>query len=172
MTAVNPAHTVLVLVDLMRRITELPLAPRTGQQAVEAACRLAGEFRTAGAPVVALRAERPNLDRQPSGSELVERVAALADSVVVKRGVGGFHGTRLAELLEGYDATTLVFGGIATNMGVESTARGASDRGFDLVFVEDAMTALTADEHHAAVTLNLPRFGRVITGGELSFATA
>ncbi|MEU6673848.1 isochorismatase family protein [Streptomyces sp. NPDC046925] len=65
---------------------------------------------------------------------------------------------------------TLVLAGIATNMGVESTARTADDRGYELVFAEDAMTALTPEEHQAAITLKLPRFGRVTSSTELTLA--
>ncbi|MFF1417343.1 isochorismatase family protein [Streptomyces sp. NPDC058280] len=169
MPTLDPARTALVLIDLMERIVALPLAPRSGQDALDAACLLAERFRAAGAPVVAVRVERPNVGEQPPGSELVPRVAELADAVVVKRTVGGFHGTELHELLQGYGAGTLVFAGIATNMGVESTARAADDHGYGLVFAEDAMTALTAEEHHAAVTLDLPRFGEITTSTDLRF---
>ncbi|MYV98307.1 isochorismatase family protein [Streptomyces sp. SID3343] len=162
MTDLDPARTALVLIDLMDRIVDMPLAPRSGKDVLETACRLAEEFRAAGAPVVAVRVERPGVAEQPPGSRLAERVAALADAVVVKRAVGGFHGTSLDDVLRGYGADTLVFAGIATNMGVESTARSASDLGFELVFVEDAMTAFTTAEHDAAIALNLPRFGEVV----------
>jgi len=37
--------------------------------------------------------------------------------------------------------TSVVLGGISTDYGVESTARDAYERGYDLVFVEDAMRA-------------------------------
>jgi nicotinamidase-related amidase len=52
-------------------------------------------------------------------------------------------------------------GGIATNFGVESTARGAMDRGYELVFAEDAMSSLSAEAHGFAVKNIFPRMGRV-----------
>ncbi|GAA1527655.1 hydrolase [Actinomadura kijaniata] len=166
MVTVDPARTALVLVDLMQRIVDLPLAPRPGTAVLEAGCRLAERFRAAGALVVALRSERPTAE-QPPGSHLAERAAALADAVVVKRTVGGFHQTGLHWTLQQREVTTLVLAGIATNMGVESTARSADDHGYELLFAEDAMTALTADEHRAATTLSLPRFGRVVASAEI-----
>ncbi|MEV7277414.1 isochorismatase family protein [Streptomyces sp. NPDC093111] len=161
MPALAPGRTALVLVDLMERIVALPLAPHSGTDVLAAADRLAHAFRTAGAPVVHIRVERPGVDTQPPGSELVAALVHPDDAVVVKRTIGGFHDTGLHELLAGHGVSTVVFGGIATNLGVESTARAAADLGYDLVFAEDAMTALTADEHRASVQLDFPRLGTV-----------
>ncbi|MFG2717719.1 isochorismatase family protein [Streptomyces sp. NPDC048416] len=165
----DPARTALVLVDLMDRITALPLAPRTGDQVVATSRELAETFRAAGATVVLVRVERPGAAAQPPGSELVAGLAVDGDLLVVKRTVGGFHQTELHELLSERAIHTLVFGGIATNLGVESTARAAADHGYELLFVEDAMAALTEDEHRAAIALNFPRLGRVVTASALGF---
>ncbi|MFE9116320.1 isochorismatase family protein [Streptomyces sp. NPDC007172] len=165
----DPAHTALVLVDLMDRITALPLAPRSGDQVVHVSRELAEEFRAARATVVLVRVERPGVAVQPPGSDLVAGLARDGDLVVVKRTVGGFHRTGLHESLAERGVTTLVFGGIATNLGVESTARAAADHGYELLFVEDAMAALTEDEHRAAVALNFPRLGRVVAAAAVGF---
>ncbi|MFF7177839.1 isochorismatase family protein [Streptomyces sp. NPDC008121] len=168
MPALDPGRTALVLVDLMERIVALPLAPRPGTDVVAAATRLATTFRAAGAPVVHIRVERPNIDTQPPGSDLVPAPVHDADAVVVKRTIGGFHGTGLHELLAARSVTTLVFGGIATNLGVESTARAACDLGYDVVFAEDVMTAFTAEEHRASVTLDFPRLGTVAPAADIT----
>ncbi|MFD8639830.1 isochorismatase family protein [Streptomyces zaomyceticus] len=160
-TALDPRRTALVLVDLMERIVALPLAPRPGTDVLAAAARLADTFRTAGAPVVHIRVERPNIATQPPGSELVPDLVDDGEPVVVKRTIGGFQDTGLHELLSALGATTLVLGGIATNLGVESTARAACDLGYELVFAEDAMSALTDAEHRATVELDFPRLGTV-----------
>ena len=169
MTALDPQRTALVLVDLMPRLIDLEIAPRSGAEVLETSIALAEGARKAGAPVVAIRVERPNVDEQPPGSELDESIAALADAVVVKRSIGGFYGTDLDETLHRLGAETLAMGGIMTNLGVESTARAASDHGYDLVFIEEAMGALTLAEHEAAVSLNLPRFGEVISAADLNW---
>ncbi|MFJ7069279.1 isochorismatase family protein [Streptomyces sp. NPDC101115] len=161
MPALDPGRTALVLVDLMERIVALPLAPRPGTDVLAAAGRLGTAFREAGAPVVHIRVERPGVETQPPGSELVAELVHPGDETVVKRTIGGFQGTGLHDLLQKRGATTLVLGGIATNLGVESTARAAADLGYELVFAEDAMTALTADEHRASVQLDFPRLGTV-----------
>lgn len=167
--ALDPARTALVLVDLMDRIVGLPVAPRAGTQVLSTAEELATVFRKAGALVVLVRVERPGLSEQPPGSGLVAGLATEGDLEIVKRSIGGFQGTGLDERLRERGVSTLVFGGIATNLGVESTARAAGDLGYDLVFVEDAMAALTAPEHEASVRLDFPRLGTVVSAAEVHF---
>ncbi|MEW2522533.1 isochorismatase family protein [Actinacidiphila alni] len=165
----DPARTALILVDLMDRIVALPLAPHSGPEVLAAALRLAGAFRASGAAVVGVRVRRPGPAEQPPGSDLVEDVAKVCDLVVVKQTVGAFHGTGLDERLRERGIDTLVLAGVATNMGVESTARAAADHGYGLVFAEDAMSGLTAAEHRSAVSLDFPRFGTVVTTAQVRF---
>jgi nicotinamidase-related amidase len=168
----DPQRTALVLVDLMERIVALPLEPRKGTEVLSTAEELAHAFRTAGAPVVLVRVERPAVAEQPPGSSLVPGLARSGDLEVVKRTIGAFQGTGLDERLRERGVTTLVFGGIATNLGVESTARAAADLGYELVFVEDAMAAFTAAEHEASVRLDFPRLGTVVTAAGVRLSPA
>ncbi|WP_329222428.1 isochorismatase family protein [Streptomyces sp. NBC_01485] len=169
--ALDPAHTALVLVDLMDRIVALPLAPRKGTEVLAVAEELAAEFRSAGALVVLVRVERPGIAEQPPGSGLVQKLLQDGDLEIVKRTIGAFQGTGLDDRLRELGVSTLVFGGIATNLGVESTARAAGDLGYDLVFVEDAMSALTEAEHEASVKLDFPRLGTVARAAEVRFTS-
>ncbi|MGW3913798.1 isochorismatase family protein [Streptomyces sp. NPDC005070] len=168
--ALDPARTALVLVDLMERIVALPLEPNKGTEVLATAEELAESFRKTGALVVLIRVERSGVAEQPPGSGLVAGLVAEGDLEIVKRTIGGFQGTGLDERLREHGVSTLVFGGIATNLGVESTARAAGDLGYDLVFVEDAMAAFTASEHDASVRLDFPRLGTVVTAGEVRFS--
>ncbi|MGC9539317.1 isochorismatase family protein [Streptomyces sp. UG1] len=162
------ARTALVLVDLMDRIVALPLEPRKGTEVLATCEELAATFRSVGATVVLVRVERPGVAEQPPGSGLVAGLLKDGDVEIVKRTIGGFHGTGLDDRLRERGVTTLVFGGIATNLGVESTARAAGDLGYDLVFVQDAMTAFTAAEHDASVRLDFPRLGSVVEAANLT----
>jgi len=83
------------------------------------------------------------------------------DIVVTKRQWGAFYGTELDQLLRRRHIKTIVLGGIATNFGVESTARAALDRGYEVVFVEDAMSSMTADMHRFACGHVFPVMGKV-----------
>jgi nicotinamidase-related amidase len=170
--ALDPARSALVLVDLMDRIVALPLEPRKGTEVLAVAEELATVFRSAGAPVVLIRVERAGVAEQPPGSGLVAGLARDGDLEIVKRTIGGFQGTGLDGRLRERGVTTLVFGGIATNLGVESTARAAGDLGYELVFVEDAMAAFTAAEHEASVRLDFPRLGSVVRAADVTFPRA
>jgi nicotinamidase-related amidase len=80
---------------------------------------------------------------------------------VTKRHWGAFHGTDLDLLLRRRGVRTIVLAGIATNIGVESTARSAHEHGYDLVVVEDATTGNSAEMHAFAFERIFPRVARI-----------
>ncbi|HET6708340.1 isochorismatase family protein [Amycolatopsis sp.] len=167
MSKIDPATAALVLVDLQERIVVLPTTPYSGEEVVANALRLRDAFRKAGAPVVIVKVSRPD---NPPGSELV--FDAGDDKIVTKYTIGGFAGTDLDEFLRGAGVRTVVFGGIATEFGVESTLRAASDHGYETVAVSDAMTALSDISHENAITKIFPRLGTVLTTEEALAALA
>ena len=89
------------------------------------------------------------------------------DFVITKHQWGAFYGTELDLQLRRRGITTIVLCGIATNIGVESTARFAFEYGYNQVFIEDAMASMSADEHSFTVAKTLPRMGVVRTTTEL-----
>ncbi|GAA2843597.1 isochorismatase family protein [Crossiella cryophila] len=166
MTTIN-SSTALVLVDLQRRIIALPTTPHTGETVLANAIRLRDAFRAAGAPIVLVQAHRPNVE-QPEGSELDPGLdPAVGEKLITKHTIGAFYGTELDAHLRGLGVTTLVFGGIATEFGVESTLRAAADHGYETVAVSDAMTGLSALAHESALTVVFPRLGEVRTTAEI-----
>ncbi|MEV6830320.1 isochorismatase family protein [Amycolatopsis sp. NPDC051102] len=167
MSKIDPATSALVLIDLQARIVALPTTPYTGEEVVANALRLRAAFHAAGAPVVVVRVSRPD---NPPGNEVVFETGD--DKVVTKYTIGGFAGTDLDEYLRGAGVRTVVFGGIATEFGVESTLRAASDHGYDTVAVSDAMTALAEISHENAITKIFPRLGTVVTTDEAVAALA
>jgi len=111
--------------------------------------------------------------------QLVAKTTALI-LIVVQRGVlamppaphsaatvdersmrGAFHGTELDLQLRRRQIRAIVLGGIATNMGVESTARSAAEHGYELVIAEDLCSALDADMHAFSFRQILPRLARI-----------
>jgi nicotinamidase-related amidase len=155
-------RTALIAVDLMPRIVELDLGPHRGADVVARTAALATALRKAGGTVVVVGAERPHVAEQPPGSGLVPEMAPQdGDVEVVKRTIGAFYGTGLAERLRERGVDTVIMAGLATTMGVESTARAAADHGFEVVFAADATSGMTAAEHEHALAVTLPRFGDV-----------
>ena len=97
----------------------------------------------------------PDLDRQPS------------DVVVLKRQWGAFYGTDLDLQLRRRARTAIVLCGIATEIGVESTARDAYERGYELVFASDAVAGMSPEAHANSLERIFPRMGRVRTTDEI-----
>jgi nicotinamidase-related amidase len=75
--------------------------------------------------------------------------------------MGAFHVTELDLQLRRRAIATVVLGGIATNFGVESTARVGWELGYAVVLAEDAMSAPAEEMHAFAVQRAFPRLGRV-----------
>jgi nicotinamidase-related amidase len=89
------------------------------------------------------------------------------DIVITKRQWGAFYGTELDLQLRRRGVTTIILGGISTDIGVESTARAAYERGYAQVFALDAMAARSTAGHAHAVGEILPRIGRVRSVDEI-----
>ncbi len=87
--------------------------------------------------------------------------------LITKRQWGAFYGTNLEQQLRRRGIRTIILAGIATNMGVESTARAAQDQGYELVFAEDAMSSMSAEFHQFAVQNIFPMMGRVRISAEI-----
>ena len=172
-------HTAIVVIDLQKGIVGRPGAPYP-QTAVVANCaRLLAAARAAGAQPVLVHvggapdgSDRPHTATDqtwkltgpmpPDWSELIPELDQQpADIVVLKRQWGAFYGTDLDLHLRRRGLTTIVICGIATEFGVESTARDAYEHGYELIFAEDAMTGVTAESHSNSVERIFPRLGRV-----------
>ena len=172
--SIDPSTTAMVLIDLQQGIVSLPVEPRSGTEVVANALRLLERFRSLGSTVVLVRVgflgekDRLNLPvdapapgRPGRGDLLPEIGPKEGDIVITKRQWGAFYGTELDLQLRRRGIRTIVIGGVATNFGVESTARDAYERGYGQIFAEDAMSSVSAEGHALTVKLVFPRIGRV-----------
>lgn len=185
MPAFDPATTALVLIDLQAGIVGGDKGPRSGAAVVSAAKDLAARFREAGAPVVLVHVgfgphelpsrtvDTPSLpaDGTPAAfMQLVDGLRQEGDVVVLKHHWGAFTGTDLDLQLRRRGVKTVVIGGIATNFGVESTARAAWELSYDVVIVEDVTTSRSAMLHEFAIQHIFPQISRVVTAETVAFA--
>ena len=94
--------------------------------------------------------------------ELIGPLApADGELVIDKNTSSAFNSTGFEWLLRNLEVETLVVTGMATDMCVETTARDAADRGFNVIVVEDA-TATFFEHHHRAALSGFARvFGQV-----------
>lgn len=175
---IDLSSSALVFIDLQRGIVNLPLLPRSGEEVVNRAARLADRFREAQAAVILVHvafshdgrdALQPEVDSPlrrgplpPDWSEFVPEIGPRpGDIVITKKQWGAFYGTELDLQLRRRRISKLVLGGIATNFGVESTARAAFELGYSQVFVEDAMASFSEEAHFFSLRHILPRIGLV-----------
>jgi nicotinamidase-related amidase len=180
MPTLDPRTTALVLIDLQQGIIPLAAGTRSGEVVVANAKNLAARFREVGAPVVLVhvavapqdmpsqKVDRPGFPPEgtpPAFSDLVPGLHEAGDIVVLKHHWGAFTGTDLDLQLRRRGVRTVVIGGIATNMGVESTARSAWELSYDVVIAEDVCASRSAEWHDFAITHILPMIAHV-TGAE------
>jgi nicotinamidase-related amidase len=94
--------------------------------------------------------------------EVIESVAPAAGELVIDKNTSSaFNSTGIEWLLRNMGVETLVVAGMATDMCVETTARDAADRGFNVIVAEDA-TATFFEHHHRAALSGFARvFGQV-----------
>ncbi|MGC9157865.1 MAG: hydrolase [Terracidiphilus sp.] len=173
-------RTAVVVIDLQKGIAGMPGGAPHARATVVARCaRLLAAARAAAAqPVLVHVGGAPDgADRlrtrtdqtwrmptppQPDWSDLVSELDQQpGDVVIFKRQWGAFYGTDLDLQLRRRGLDTIVLCGISTEYGVESTARDAYERGYELVFAEDAMTGICAESHQNSVERIFPRLGRV-----------
>jgi nicotinamidase-related amidase len=177
--AIEPARTALVLLDLLRGIVASPCAPHRAADVVTRADSVATALRAAGGLVVPVRvlvgadglpAAPPEADfvppapasLPPDWMELAPEFGAEdGDLVIAKPRWSAFTGTELDRELRRRGITTIILGGIATNLGVDSTARSAFERGYEQIIVEDMTTAFDPRAHELNMTGVFPLFSRV-----------
>ena len=190
MIHLDPTSTALVLIDLQKGILGYPLVPHAGPQVLDSGKALAARFRAAGATVVLVNvrwsedggdAPGRNVDaphQAPEGgfpadwADLVDGLARPGDILVTKRQWGAFYGTELDLQLRRRGIKTIVLGGVATNFGVESTARQAWEYGYDLVIAEDTTASSSVELHEMSIKQIMPRIARISTSASIAFAKA
>ena len=172
LTTLDP-NTALILIDLQKGIVARDTKPHPPADVVAKAARLARAFRAHKLPVVLVhvtggapgRNEQPKPPSPaPDWADLVPELDRQPDDhIVEKKSWGAFTHTGLEEHLRAQGVTQVVVAGIATAIGVESTARQAYEAGFNVALPIDAMTDLKAETHENSVRHIFPRLGETGT---------
>jgi biuret amidohydrolase len=197
----DPARTALVLVHMVKGVAgdvDTPFnqlfrrrAEETG--IIKAQQLLLDAFRTAKAKVLytavtykqGLWGVRPNsplwrtlfgcvcLMEGTPAVEVIDDVAPRPEEPVVRgQAANGFDRTELDTMLRLAGVDNLVLGGIATDVAVESTARGAADLGYRTIVVSDACTADSDEAHARSLEVIQKWFGETPTAHEVLSALA
>lgn len=175
-TTLDP-NIALILIDLQKGIVARDTQPVPAAEVVAKSAALAKAFRAHKLPVVLVhvtggapgRNEQPKPPTPPADwADLVPELDRQPDDhVVEKRTWGAFAHTGLEEHLKAQGVTQIVVAGIATAIGVESTARQAYEAGFNVTLAVDAMTDLKAETHQNSVERIFPRLGETGTVEEI-----
>jgi nicotinamidase-related amidase len=79
------------------------------------------------------------LVRGEPGNSIIPALQPRVDEIVIdKPGKGAFYNTDLHEKLQKRGITHLIFGGVTTEVCVQTSMREANDRGYDCLLVEEA----------------------------------
>lgn len=178
-------RTAVVVIDLQNGIVQMQGAPHPTGTVVANCVRLLTRARQVGIRTILVHVGgspdgadrlRPTADQAmrataampPDWSDLIPELNRQpGDIVILKRQWGAFYGTDLDLQLRRRGLDIIILCGIATEFGVESTARDAYERGYQLVFAADAMTGASAESHANSVERIFPRMGRVRTTEEI-----
>ena len=88
------------------------------------------------------------------GSDFVPALAPHAGDIVLsKPGKGAFYKTELGTLLAARGITHLIFGGVTTEVCVQTTMREANDRGFECLLIEEATGSYFPEFKQAAMAM-------------------
>ena len=182
-TTLDP-KTALVVIDLQNSVAVLPGEPHSTADVISRTAELAAAFRKRDLPVVLVRVSfaadgsdrltgRTEQQRQTGtpaadADQIVDQLAGHpGDIIVTKRNWGAFYGTDLDVQLRRRGITQIVLTGIATSIGVESTARAAYEHGYNVTLATDAMTDFATDAHDHSLAWIFPRLGETGTPAEI-----
>lgn len=180
---IDKKTTALVVIDLQKGISTRDTYPHSAKTVIENSAKLVHAFRKDKMPVFLVHVSasgperlntitdeqwKPPANIPTDWSEFVDAVKPTDEDVVItKKQWGAFYGTELDLQLRRRGMKTIVLCGIATNYGVESTARFAYEYGYQQLFPEDAMASMSEDMHKASVNFVLKRIGRVRSTDEI-----
>ena len=196
MDRLDPARSALVLVHMAKGVVgdvDTPFNRMFRQRAEETGiikvqARLLDGFRTAKAKVVyTLVAYQPGFPGVSANSplfrtaidantllegtaavDIIDELAPRPDEPVVRGQAGnGFDRTVLDTIFRLAGVDTLVLVGVATDVAVESTARGACDLGYRTIVVSDACTADSDEAHTRSLDVLQKWFGETPTAEEV-----
>lgn len=153
---INFNKTALVLIDLQEGILKMDYAPYTAENVVQNANKLIDVFRKNNGFIAFVRVNfydgkdvlQPNamISLPPKEGDDYSRFHHLLDKrdddfVIDKRHFSAFVGTDLDLQLRRRGIDTIVLGGVATHIGVDTTARDAYQLNYNQFFVTDTQKA-------------------------------
>ncbi|ATB69418.1 Isochorismatase family protein YecD [Sulfurospirillum diekertiae] len=170
-------HTALILIDLQEGIVHVPRI-HSRKELLAKVIDLINAFRIATLPIVIVNVDPTNAPWTKSRKEgnaqhssptliadfrkIVEEIHTKPEDIfITKQTWNAFYNTPLHEALQKRKITGIVLAGIATSIGVEGTARAASELGYNISFAIDAMSDSILEAHQHSINTIFPRIGEI-----------
>ena len=113
-------------------------------------------------PVFSTAPKYKALELDSWGTEFLDNLNVKnSDCVVIKKRINAFYGTDLEAILKAQNIKHIFLAGTSTNMAIESTARDAHDRDYQVTIISDCCEAFTKEIHEASL-INLERIAYLI----------
>jgi nicotinamidase-related amidase len=184
--------TALVLIDLQKGVVNMDTA-HPAKDVVANAVKLINAFRKEKLPVVLVNVNpmgaswtktRKEVSMVPKNAvmqslaigamqitgfdDIVADIIRQANDILItKKTWNAFFNTNLNDELQKRNVTGIVIAGISTSIGVEGTARAASELGFNISFATDGMTDRLLAAHNNSIQNIFPRMGELGTTEEI-----
>ncbi len=85
-------------------------------------------------------------------SDIIDEISPLqGDTILTKTTFSAFNSTEIDRVFREWNVKEIVFTGLATSQCVETTARDASERGYEVVLLEDAQADYDEATHNASL---------------------
>ena len=174
-------NTALVLIDLQNSVIGIP-AVHSIDSILDNANKLIAAFRQKQLPIVIVNVKpgnaawmqtRKDVKMQPYPDDenlykITDKLNTTNDDIfITKHTWNAFFETELDKQLKDLNVTGIVLGGVSTSIGVEGTARAASELGYNISFAIDAITDRVKEAHERSIQFIYPRLGEAGTTEEI-----
>jgi nicotinamidase-related amidase len=171
-------NAALIVLDLQVATASMPTTPHAAADIFGRSAALAKAFRDKGFPVVWVNVAGASPGRTDTAMEMGELPdnwtdlpeelgVTPTDKTFTKYGWGAFHDDRMDALLKAAGAGQVFLTGLTTSQAVESTARSAYERNYNVVVVTDAIGDLDNDAHANSVDRVFPKLAELATTEEV-----
>jgi nicotinamidase-related amidase len=174
-------NTALVLIDLQNSVVAMPLA-HSIKEVLNNVNVLIDAFRKKDLPIVAVNVNPSGAAWMKSRKEakpmsipdnddwfkISNEVNVKGNDIyITKHTWNAFFETSLNNELKKHSVTGIVLAGVSTSIGVEGTARAASELGYNITFATDAITDREQEAHQRSIKYIFPRMGETGTTKEI-----
>ncbi len=171
-----PSKTALIVIDLQYGVVNTKLEPYTSQEIIKNTSKLINKFIEKKSFVGLIRVSTDGLDFPNPNTDLESNMLNFSEGwdkyipeienikgahFITKKQWGAFHETGLDLQLRRRKIDTIVLCGLYTGIGVDTTAREAFQLGYHQVFVEDAMSSISKEEHNYVCNNIFPKIGKI-----------